>query len=479
MIIAAADGSALNNPGPAGWAWFIDENNWAADGWADGTNNQGELKAVLNLLLATEGSGEPLKILCDSQYVINTVTKWMPGWKRKGWKKADGKPVLNLELVKALDEALVGRQVQFEWVKGHSGHSLNEAADERARGAATAVQQGREVNRGPGFQGTWAAQATTTEPGSEPEEGQLDLFSGAFEQASEPAKKLAACPETSSEDAPKPLATPAKESEMKLTFIGCGNMGEAMLAGALRASVVKPADVRVNTHTEATMSRLAEKYGIKAEKQKAKAVAGADVVVIATEPSGYPEVLAEIAPAIAEDALVVSVTPAYSIDQLRGFLGSSGRIVRTMPNMPAQIGKGVTGVVFEESVDASQRDTILGFLESFGAAFEVREDKLGAVTALAGSAPAFIYMFISAMADAGVDFGMTRAQALQIATATVEGSAAYVRERDYRVADLLEGISSPGGTTIRGIIEMQKSGVPAGIIESMRAIVARYNEMNG
>jgi ribonuclease HI len=151
-ITAAADGSALGNPGPAGWAWYIDENTWRAGGWPHGTNNMGELKAVLDLLESTaHRADEPLRVLCDSQYVINSITKWMPGWKKKNWTKKDGKPVLNVELMKALDAALRGRDVHFEWVKGHAGHELNEAADQRARAVATAFQAGRPAPEGPGF----------------------------------------------------------------------------------------------------------------------------------------------------------------------------------------------------------------------------------------------------------------------------------------------------------------------------------------
>ncbi|GAB5077854.1 RNase H family protein [Arthrobacter sp. AD-310] len=153
-ITAAADGSALGNPGPAGWAWYVNDECWRAGGWPHGTNNQGELMAVLDLLRATAHlPGEDLRILCDSQYVINSITKWMPGWKRKGWRKADGKPVLNVELLKELDRELSGRKYTFEWVKGHAGHELNEAADERARAAATAYQQGVAARSGPGFPG--------------------------------------------------------------------------------------------------------------------------------------------------------------------------------------------------------------------------------------------------------------------------------------------------------------------------------------
>jgi len=150
-IRAAADGSALGNPGPAGWAWYVDDSCWAAGGWKHATNNQGELMAVLQFFRATEHLDDDLLILCDSQYVINCVTKWMPGWKKKGWRKADGKPVLNVELLKEIDAAIVGRTYRFEWVKGHANHPLNEAADARARAASEAFQRGRAVDAGPGW----------------------------------------------------------------------------------------------------------------------------------------------------------------------------------------------------------------------------------------------------------------------------------------------------------------------------------------
>lgn len=178
-IIAAADGSALGNPGPAGWAWFIDESTWRAGGWPHGTNNMGELKAVLDLLEATAvDADQHLKVLCDSQYVINSVTKWMPGWKRKGWRKKDGKPVLNVELLRAIDAALAGRSVEFEWVRGHAGHEMNEAADKRARAAATAYSTGRDPDIGPGYgRGSAPVPASESVSAREPEPAEADLFS--------------------------------------------------------------------------------------------------------------------------------------------------------------------------------------------------------------------------------------------------------------------------------------------------------------
>ena len=189
-IIAAADGSALGNPGPAGWAWYVDDDCWAAGGWPHGTNNMGELTAVLDLLQQTAHVDDDLLVFCDSTYAIKSITEWMPGWKRKGWKKRDGKPVSNVEIMKALDVAMQGRRVRFEWVKGHAGHELNEAADKRANAASVAFRDGREPDAGPGFTGAEPgvhAFEITREPAPEP-----DLFSGLEDVEASPEEQVVA-----------------------------------------------------------------------------------------------------------------------------------------------------------------------------------------------------------------------------------------------------------------------------------------------
>lgn len=156
MLTIAVDGSALGNPGPAGWAWYIDDSSWDAGGWDNATNNRGELMAVIQALQATQSTGQDIHLLADSQYVINSITKWMPGWKKKGWKKSDGKPVSNKDLMVELDRLMTeakddGRKISFEWVKGHANHPLNEAADARAHAAATAYKTKSTVPSGPGL----------------------------------------------------------------------------------------------------------------------------------------------------------------------------------------------------------------------------------------------------------------------------------------------------------------------------------------
>ena len=224
-IVAAADGSALGNPGPAGWAWYVDDDHWASGGWPRGTNNMGELKAVLDLLHQTAHLDDDLLVYCDSLYVINTVTQWMAGWKRKGWRKKDGKPVLNIDLVRGLDEALndgSGRRVRFEWVKGHAGHPLNEAADRLAVAASTAYREGREPDHGPGFEGA----VVVADPEVLPEEG--DLFS-----ASRDAAAVAAVPTAPTVPGAEPAPFPALETGDDLDEVGA--LERALLSGRRRA----------------------------------------------------------------------------------------------------------------------------------------------------------------------------------------------------------------------------------------------------
>lgn len=215
-ITAAADGSSLGNPGPAGWAWYVDEDTWDAGGWPQGTNNLGELTAILRLLEATAETGEELHILADSQYAINVVSKWRLGWKKRGWTKADKKPIKNLELIQEIDRAMEGRRVTFEWVKGHAGHRMNERADDLARACAEAYQAGRTPEPGPGFGGG----ARGSRGSASTDEASADQASGGAAAASasvEPhdaAESGASTPvEQQHAEADKAAAAPTRPSE--------------------------------------------------------------------------------------------------------------------------------------------------------------------------------------------------------------------------------------------------------------------------
>ena len=221
-ITAAADGSSLGNPGPAGWAWYVDEDTWDAGGWQQGTNNLGELTAILRLLQATADTGEELHILADSQYAINVVSKWRLGWKKRGWTKADKKPIKNLELIQEIDRAMEGRRVTFEWVKGHAGHRMNERADDLARACAEAYQAGRIPEPGPGFGGgssRGAASAGQASGGAASASAAVEPHNAVESGASTPADqqhaeadKAAAAPTRPSEHAEETATAPTSTS---------------------------------------------------------------------------------------------------------------------------------------------------------------------------------------------------------------------------------------------------------------------------
>ena len=214
-ITAAADGSSLGNPGPAGWAWYVDEDTWDAGGWPQGTNNLGELTAILRLLQATAETGEELHILADSQYAINVVSKWRLGWKKRGWTKADKKPIKNLELIQEIDRAMEGRRVTFEWVKGHAGHRMNERADDLARACAEAYQAGRTPEPGPGFGGGGSRDAATDEATTSTFRSHPSVFSA----PAEPSEPAQAAPASSVSAATTEDAI-AREREFILAWTG-------------------------------------------------------------------------------------------------------------------------------------------------------------------------------------------------------------------------------------------------------------------
>ncbi len=148
-LIIATDGSALGNPGPTGWAWYADQTNWRSGGQAQGTNNIGELQAI-RLALVDSGT-RPLLIIADSRYAIDCLTRFSHAWERNGWVTSAGKPVANQELIKEIRSLMRGRQIRFDWTRGHAGHHLNDRVDVLAREAATRARSGSNGPHGPGI----------------------------------------------------------------------------------------------------------------------------------------------------------------------------------------------------------------------------------------------------------------------------------------------------------------------------------------
>ena len=261
----------------------------------------------------------------------------------------------------------------------------------------------------------------------------------------------------------------------RIGFIGCGNMGRAMIGGIVAKGVCAPADIAASARTQETLDAARKAYGIATTLDNA-ACAQADIVVLAVKPQMYESVIAEVAPALRDDAVLVSIAPGKSIAWLAERSGAR-KVVRLMPNTPAAVGQGMTAVVFGEGCDSSDREAVLRIVESFGRAEVIDEKLIDAASAAAGCSPAYIYMLIEAMADAAVLEGMPRAQAYRFAAQAVKGSAAMVLESGRHPAELKDAVCSPGGTTIEGVRVLEGRGMRSAVIEALAATVDKARRL--
>lgn len=261
-----------------------------------------------------------------------------------------------------------------------------------------------------------------------------------------------------------------------VVVVGGGVMGGALLAGALSGGWT-PDRVRVVEPDEARGAALAAEHGVLAGREVAQLAAGAGVVLLAVKPAVVPTVLGALAPALAPGALVVSVAAGVPLAVYERLLPPGTPVVRVMPNTPALIGKGVAAIA---PGAAAQEDHLVlaeRLLAATGLVVRVAEKDLDAVTAISGSGPAYAFYLIDAMAEAGVLLGLTRDVALRLAVATVEGSAALAAATGDHPVVLRERVSSPGGTTVAAVAELDAHGVRAGVVAAARAAHHRSAEL--
>lgn len=264
----------------------------------------------------------------------------------------------------------------------------------------------------------------------------------------------------------------------KIAFIGCGNMGQAMLAGILKSGWAKPEEVAVHSQGQGWRVQIQDTYGVALADSNVEAAKEAALVVLAVKPNVYAQVLKEIGPVIGLDQVVCGIAPAYSLASLRRDLGSDrGWMARAMPNTPALVGAGITGYCLEPGMPEAQADLARSFFAAFGQALEVQENLMAAVGSVSGSAPAFIYMVIEAMTQAGIGLGLTAGQAQTFAASTVAGAAKMVQETGDHPGALRDAVSSAGGTTIAGVNTLEKLAFKGALIEAMEASACRFRKM--
>jgi pyrroline-5-carboxylate reductase len=266
---------------------------------------------------------------------------------------------------------------------------------------------------------------------------------------------------------------------MKIAFIGGGNMAAALIAG-LANKLTAGANIHVADPNADALARLHQLYGVTTAAATGAAVGAADVIVLAVKPQSMREVAAQLLPFIdaARAPLIVSIAAGIRGADLSRWLGGHGAIVRCMPNTPALIGQGITGMVAMPGVSAAQTRAADDILRAVGPTVWLDdESQIDAVTAVSGSGPAYVFYFIEAMQQAAEEMGLSAEQGKQLALATFTGAAQLALQSREPVALLRERVTSKGGTTYAALTSMESSGVKAAIIAAMKAAAARGKEL--
>lgn len=256
---------------------------------------------------------------------------------------------------------------------------------------------------------------------------------------------------------------------MKLGFIGCGNMANAMMGGIVKNGVCAPADIMVSNPSAGKLEKAKAAFGVQTTQENTAVVQFADVVVLAVKPQFYAEVIAEIKALVRPEQLMITIAPGKTLAWLAEQFGKPVRLIRTMPNTPALVGEGITAACPNEQVPQQMLDDALKILGSFGRVEIIPERLMDAVVAVSGSSPAYVFLFIEAMADAAVAEGMPRAQAYTFAAQSVLGSAKMVLETGKHPGELKDMVCSPAGTTIEAVRVLEEKGFRSSVIEAMKA----------
>ena len=266
--------------------------------------------------------------------------------------------------------------------------------------------------------------------------------------------------------------------KQKIGFIGGGNMGGAMIAGIRKAGLADETNLMVSDKSEQALEKLKENYQVLTTTENKEVVEFADILFLAVKPNLFTQVIAEIKDSLKDDTLIVSIAAGKTIQEIEHQFGKPIKLVRTMPNTPAMVGEAMSALCGNENVTKEEVALVKTIFESFGKAEVVSESLIDAVIGISGSSQAYIYMFIEAMADAGVLGGMPRAQAYTFASQAVLGSAKMVLETGMHPAQLKDMVCSPAGTTIEAVAELEKQGMRSAVIEAVKACMDKSKAMS-
>ncbi len=264
---------------------------------------------------------------------------------------------------------------------------------------------------------------------------------------------------------------------MKLGFIGTGNMGGAILKGYVKANPAAAGEVSGVNRSQEKIRTLVEELGIKNAGSIEQLVAGSDLIVVGVKPVMFEGVLAEMKPAMKPEKVVVSIAAGITMEYIEKALTGKVKVVRAMPNTPALVGEGMTGLCRNENVTDEEFDQVMEVFSAVGKAAEVSEGLMDAVGAVSGASPAYVYLFIEALADGGVAEGMYRPQAYEFAAQSVLGAAKMVLETGQHPGALKDAVCSPGGSTIEAVRSLEKNGMRHAVMEAVKAAADKTRAM--
>ncbi len=265
---------------------------------------------------------------------------------------------------------------------------------------------------------------------------------------------------------------------MNIGFIGCGNMATAIIKGITKSQVVKSEDIFVYDHTAPKLENIVAKFGLTKCNSASEVAKLSDYVVLAVKPNVITSVLNEINITVEENnSIIISIAAGKSIEFIRDNLSHTNKIIRVMPNINAKVGASCSAYCANEEVTDKEKEDIEKIFGSIGSIIELNEKDFPLFSVIAGCSPAFVYMFIDALARAGVKNGMKKDIALKIAAQSVLGSAKMILESDTHPFELIDQVCSPGGTTIEGVVSLQSDGFESAVHNAVQKAVEKDKKL--
>lgn len=267
------------------------------------------------------------------------------------------------------------------------------------------------------------------------------------------------------------------EKKRVIGFIGAGNMAKAIIGGMLDKKRYEPESILASRRDTLALETLKKQYGIAVTTDNVEVVKKADIVFLAVKPQMLAKVIKEIAPFVKKEQVFVSIAAGKTMEWLENEFAAEVKLIRSMPNTPAQVGEGCTGFCVHKGVERAEVEEVKSIFDCCGTSYEVPEQLMDVVGAVAGSAPAFVFMFMEAMADAAVAGGMPRDMAYKMAAQTVAGSGKLMLETENHPGNLKDMVCSPGGTTICGVKVLEEKGMRGAVMGAIDSCIQKSRKI--